>query len=218
MGWLDRPRRYSGPSGSLASEPVLRNDNNRKEWYAFDWGNWGSTPWSAVICASVADPPAFQADQYEGWKRPFQYWAELNSGIDEHRSLAAIALHSSGSVEIMILEYFEFTKSRKMSRTVRGWAELMRALFERPDEEHVVDRIQQRAGIRKRQNGPRGEVWLRFDRCVGRLELQGIQWPGNISNATALQEWRLPAEQMTLGEAAGGQFVRSKNPRCNYSC
>ena len=194
-GSRDTGRRQSMPSIPVKEEvlpPPLRMTTVENAAYA---------P-STVVYSQISDPPSFDENRYEDWKKAIQWWQEINAGTDQNRLLATLGMRAKGSLEIVLQEYLDRTKMVKPTRSIDSFVLLMDEKFRRPTEELVLLRVEQWNEMKRKSAEGFKAYWIRLERLHHKLTDLGIVWPEKVAFRKAFTSLCMSREHQTLTRAA----------------
>ena len=104
-----------------------------------------------IICATIAKPPTFREDHFGDYKRPINWWMQLQHGIDPGRLLAAIGAYEQGPVKWILNDYFSSAKNDASSRVMEGFMAMMDTRFKRSTDDLVLNKLAQWNDIKRKK-------------------------------------------------------------------
>ena len=112
----------------------------------------GAPALSSVVYSQISDPPNFDENRYEDWKKAMQWRQEISAGTDSNRLLATLGTSAKGSLKIVLQEYFDNTRLNRHLRTVDAFIAMMDDKFRRPTEELILLRVEQWNEMKKKSS------------------------------------------------------------------
>ena len=98
-------------------------------------------PVSTVMNVSIGDPPKYQDDRYELFRRALVWWGDIHLGVSDRQLIGTMALRSEGLIKGMMVQFMGGTRRNVHNRTMPALLETLGRELSKTSQETASSNI-----------------------------------------------------------------------------
>ena len=177
--WCPNAREPLGPT----KFPTLHNRN---------------VPANHTINLTISDPPKFDVNRFESYRRDLFWWRDINSAVDDSTLITTIAVKCTEEIlKSIVSNFLEETRDDRVNRTFGHFIRILDSHFEKTAQELALGKMSLWTNFERKVGESIRNYWLRYNRVTASLAKSGIKMPAEILFSKALASLKL--EKVQLG-------------------
>ena len=134
----------------------------------------------AYVPINVSDPPKYQSDRYELYRKEVLWWGDIHFGVYDSHLVGMMAIKGEGLIKSFLVQFMEETRNPPQNRTI---ARLMQKLdVELPKSAHETSmaEISIWPTFQRKANESIRKFWLRRGGLSTSLTKSGVVFPEQV--------------------------------------
>ena len=214
---IKEEERADDPHGQNDRQSLRSSDGIRDWWYQLP-ENWAwspnakeplgptkfptihnrNVPANPTINLTISDPPKFDINRFESYRRDLLWWRDINSAVDDSTLITTIAVKCTEEIlKSIVSNFLEETRDDRANRTFGNFIRILDSHFEKTAQELALGKMSLWTNFERKGGESIRNYWMRYNRVTASLAKSGIKMPDEILFSKALSSLKL--EKVQLG-------------------
>ena len=147
---------------------------------------------------TVSDPPRYQQDRYELFRKELLWWKDIHHGVPEGQLVAILAIKSEGLVKGLMVQYMENTRQQQSERSLEDVILKLDEQLAKGAHETAMVKINVWSSFTRKSSGTIRQFWIRWEKVQASLTKSGISFPEQVEFYRVLTALKLTQPNLSI--------------------
>ena len=152
----------------------------------------------AYVPINVSDPPKYQSDRYELYRKEVLRWKDIHFGAHDSQLVGVMAIKGEGMIKSFLVQFMEETRNSPQTRTIARLLQKLYVELAKSAHETSMTKISIWSTFQRKANESIRQFWTRWEKLSTSLAKSGVVFPEQVGFYRALSAMKLPHPNLSI--------------------